>query len=135
MDASAQAIAAYGHAQKGATTERGVEYQVFARITAALAAAERKGRAGFADLAQALHENRQLWDAIIVDLIDDGNALSPDLRAKLLSLGLFVRQQGERVLNGQAAVHPIIAVNRSVMNGLRGIAPHPIEVSEEREPR
>jgi len=135
MDASAQAIAAYGHTQKGAATDRGIEYQVFARITAALTAADRKGKAGFADLAKALHENRRLWDAIIIDLLDDENALGPDLRARLLSLGIFVRQQGEQVLRRRADVQPIIAVNQSVMNGLRGIAPQPVEVPQEGEPR
>lgn len=126
MDASAQAIAAYGHAQKGAATDRGIEYQVFARITAALTAAERRGRAGFGDLVQALHDNRRLWDALTVDLIDDDNRLDPDLRARLLSLAFFVRQHGQKVLNGKAGVRPIVEVNQAVMDGLRGLPPQPV---------
>lgn len=125
MDASAQAIAAYGQTQKGASTERGIEYQVFARVTAALAAAERRGRPGFAELVRALHENRRLWDAITVDLIDDANRLGPELRARLLSLGMFVRQHGQKVMRGQADVRPIVDINRAVMNGLRGVPPGP----------
>ena len=125
MDASTQAIAAYGLAQKGATTDRGLEYQVFARITAAMAAAERKGRSGFNDLVSALHDNRRLWDAITVDLIDDHNELGPELRARLLSLGIFVRNHGQKVLSGGASAEPIIEINRAVMNGLRGLIPEP----------
>ncbi len=128
MDASAQAIAAYGQAQKGATTERGIEYQVFARTSAALSAAERKGKAGFNDLVQALHDNRRLWDAITGDVVNDDNALSPELRAGLLSLAAFVRQHAAKVLRGHASVQPIVDVNRAVMDGLRGIQPHPTEV-------
>mgnify|MGYP003116923272 CR=1 FL=1 len=131
MDASARAIAAYGQAQKGAATDRGIEYQVFARITAALAAADRKGKTGFADLAQALHENRQLWDAVAIDLVDDGNALQADLRAGLLSLAIFVRQHGEKVLHGEASVQAIVDVNQAIMNGLRGMAPGPGAVARE----
>jgi len=133
MDASAQAIAAYGHAQKGATTDRGIEYQVFARITAALTAAERKGKPGFADLVQALHDNGRLWDAITVDLVDDTNKLGPNLRAQLLSLGIFVRQHGRQVLRGKASVEPIVAVNQAVMNGLRGVPTHPVAVPPAKE--
>jgi flagellar biosynthesis activator protein FlaF len=128
MDASAQAIAAYGHAQKGATTDRGIEYQVFSKITASLLAAERQGKAGFNDLVHALHDNRRLWDAITVDIIDDNNELSPNLRAQLLSLAAFVRQHAGKVLRRQAGVQPIVDVNQAVMNGLRGITPQPTAV-------
>jgi len=135
MDASAQAIAAYGQAQKAAATDRGIEYQVFARINAALGAAERKGKTGFAELARALHDNRRLWDAIIIDLIDDNNALAPELRARLLSLGMFVRRHGEQVLHGDAKVKAITDVNQAVMDGLRGIVPQPVEVPLNRNER
>jgi flagellar protein FlaF len=128
MDASTQAISAYGHAQKGATTDRGIEYQVFARTTASLLAAERRGKAGFNDLVGALHDNRRLWDALTVDLIDDGNQLSPKLRAQLLSLAGFVRRHAAKVLRCQASVQPIVDINQAVMNGLCGIAPQPIAV-------
>ena len=128
MDTSARAIAAYGQAQKGAATERGIEYQVFARINAALGAAERKGKSGFVHRAHALYDNRRLWDAIIVDLIDDANVLPPELRARLLSLGMFVRHHGEQVLRDGAKVKAITDVNQAVMDGLRGIVPQPVEV-------
>ena len=102
-----------------------------AAVTAALAAADRKGKTGFADLAQALHENRQLWDAVAIELVDDGNALQADLRAGLLSLAIFVRQHGEKVLHGEASVQAIVDVNQAIMNGLRGMAPGLVAVARE----
>jgi len=128
MDASAQAISAYGQAQRGAATERDIEYQVFARITAAMAAAERKGKAGFGDLVHALHDNGRLWDAITVDMVDDDNKLGLGLRAQLVSLGLFIRQHSDKVLRGQANAQPIVDINQAVMKGLLGVPPQPVPV-------
>lgn len=72
-------------------------------------------------LAVALAENQQFWMALKHDLAEEGNQLPPDLRASLISLGLWVERQTNAIMSGEAKVAPLAAVNRSVTDGLRGV--------------
>ena len=42
-------------------SHQNTEYDTFAQITARLKASTERGKAGFAELAAALHDNRKLW--------------------------------------------------------------------------
>ena len=75
MDIASQAARGYRTAQRQTESARGVEAKLFAEVTAALVGAHRAGREGFKDMAAALHNNRLLWDALLIDLSAEGNRL------------------------------------------------------------
>ncbi|MCL4189806.1 MAG: flagellar biosynthesis regulator FlaF [Rhodobacteraceae bacterium] len=119
MTPLSQARAAYaGHAQP-TRTARGTEYELFARVTHRLKSAEALGRDGFAALAGALHDNRQLWTALAGDVASPGNALPAALRARIFYLAEFTALHSSRVLAREAGPGVLIEINTAMMRGLR----------------
>jgi len=121
MTLANQAFNAYTTVQKNIETPRGLEYQVFSRITGRMAAAARKGIQGFPALVATLHENRMLWDVITLDVAHVDNTYPDDLKARLFYLGEFTRHQTTLILNGKAKAQALIDINTSIMNGLKGV--------------
>lgn len=103
-----------------ARTPRGIEYDLFARVTHRLKAAQSDGQSDFAALAAALHENRRLWSTLAADVAEPRNALPAPLRAQLFYLFEFTDQHSSKVLSGDATVAVLIDINTAVMRGLRG---------------
>jgi flagellar protein FlaF len=99
----------------------------FRRVTAALTrcATETAANdsAGGAErhkrLAGAIHANMELWGAVLHELIDGARTLPPPLRDHLVELAEVSIRHGSYVLRGDAAVEPLIAVNRSIVEGLQ----------------
>jgi flagellar protein FlaF len=109
---------AYG-SQAGVRTDRSVEYDTFARITAALRKAAEAAKANFAAFAQALDDNRRLWTIVAADVADGGNGLPQQLRAQIFYLAEFTIQQTRKVLRGEASADILIEINTMIMRGLR----------------
>jgi len=97
---------------------RGVEYDVFARVTHRLKSAVE--RDDFAGLATALHENLRLWTVLAADVAEPGNALPPTLRARLFYLYEFTEQHSRKVLAKEASAGVLVDINTAIMRGLRG---------------
>ena len=118
---NAHSLAHRAYAAKNAPTRstRSVEYEVIARITHKLKETAERGPAAFPDLAQALHENLELWTVLAADVSDPGNGLPKDLRARIFFLAQFTRQHGPKVLSGEATVAPLLEINTAVLRGLR----------------
>lgn len=119
MNAMNMAKTAYTTSQSPIRTPRGVEYEAFARITHRLKAASTKGRAGFGQLAEALHENRRLWTMLATDVAADDNGLPQDLRARIFYLCEFTGNYSGKVLNDGADVNVLVEINTAIMRGLR----------------
>jgi flagellar biosynthesis regulator FlaF len=77
-------------------------------------AAERHQR-----LARAIHANMELWGAVLHAMVGGTGGLQHPLRAHLVELAEVSIRHGSYVLRGDAAVDPLIAVNRSIIEGLR----------------
>lgn len=118
-------FAARGYATTARETgsEKQVELRVFSRITARIKAADTTQIGGFAELAEALHENVRLWNIIAIDMVDDGNLLPQELRAQILQLADFTRLHTVKVLNGTGDRETLVEINQAIMNGLAGIQP------------
>lgn len=102
---------------------RDLEYEVLARLTGRLKAAlAATGPASSAQRMTALHENRQFWTALAIDLAHPGNALPADLRARLFYLAEFTLQTTDRAVAGTADAEILAEINTIVMRGLRGEA-------------
>ena len=104
-------------APQAAENPRQTEYRLFSEITRGLMAAGAGDRAS-AEFKGAIERNRALWVALRTDLESEANWLAPDLKAKLISLAVWVERHSGLVLKSEADVGPMIAVNRAIMEGL-----------------
>ncbi len=115
------ARSAYSNSSAPIRTDRGTEYEVFAKITRQLKAAA-NAPSNFPALVRALHDNRALWIILATDVADDDNALPANLRAQILYLSEFTTQHSRKVLNKEASVDTLIDINTAIMRGLRNKA-------------
>jgi len=114
-------LRAYQKAQAAAENPRSTEHRLFGQVTGALIEAHRTGLTG-ARLADALDWNRRLWSTLAIDCMDDGNRLTQELRAQIISLSLFVSKYSSQVMQQGAPIDPLIDINRSIMEGLKQAA-------------
>jgi flagellar biosynthesis activator protein FlaF len=62
---------------------------------------------------------RQLWTVFISDLSSDENALPIALRASLISIGIWVRREVDRIDSGQSEnFDGLIEINQMIADGL-----------------
>lgn len=104
-------------------TDRGNEYDIFARVTAALRRAAASAKENFAAFAKALDDNHRLWTRVASDVADDGNMLPKQLRAQIFYLAEFTMTQTSRILRGEASADVLIEINTMIMRGLRNQEP------------
>lgn len=119
MNALNLARTAYSSARTPIRTQQSTEYDVFAQITGRMKTAMARGKAGFAELASALHDNRRLWILLATDVADADNALPQSLRSQIFYLAEFSLQHTGKVLDGNASAEVLVDINTTVMRGLR----------------
>jgi flagellar protein FlaF len=51
--------------------------------------------------------------------MDDRNTLTQDVRAKIISLSLWVSKYSRSVAREKASLDPLIEINRTIMQGLQ----------------
>ncbi len=122
MYESALAEEGYSNPVRSTATPRNIEYQVFARVTGQLSSAWRDSD-DRSKLAQALHDNLNLWTILGTDVAGAGNGLPAELRSKLFYLFEFTRAHTAKVLNGDATAEVLVEINSAIMRGLRGTRP------------
>lgn len=62
---------------------------------------------------------RRLWSILIMDLSSEENRLPPDLRASLISIGIWVRREADLIDSGQSTnFDGLIDVNQIIADGL-----------------
>ena len=129
MQASFLAQQGYGSASRATIDPRAAEYDVFCRVTADLrtAAALPEGFDRQRALIIAAHDNLRLWDFVAYDVASDHNGLPDALKRQLLSLASFMRRVSPQVANGSMAPDDVIAINTSIMTGLK----HRMQTSSE----
>ena len=113
------AVKAYQTAQRAAENPRNTEYRLFGQVTGALIEAQAAGAKGV-DLIDVLDWNRRLWSTLAVDCMDEGNKLSKELRAQIVSLSIWVTKYSSQVMHQGASIQPLIDINRTIMQGLQG---------------
>lgn len=113
MSQTTAATLATAQAYRQRRTSKQLEAEVFARATQALRAAMAGG--GVLDRARALADNRRLWDAVLVSVLDGSNALPVGLRAQLASLARAVLRECEAEEPDLAF---IASINEEISQGL-----------------
>lgn len=114
-------LKAYQNTQLIAENPRETEYRLIGKITGALISAQRQGQTG-GPLAETLDWNRQMWRTLAADCLDDHNKLPDGVRANIVSLSLFVNRYSKDVIRKGVPLDPLIAINRTIMQGLQGAA-------------
>jgi len=112
-------LTAYQNARSRAETPRAAEFRLMSQITGEMMDAETAGLKG-AMLMQPLHRNREMWSAFATDCGATGNGLPRELRAQIISLGLWVERFTSDVVAGRESIGELISLNRTIMEGLRG---------------
>jgi len=111
-------LKAYQATQTATEDPRVTEYRLFGQVTGALLNAKESNAAG-SRLVEAVDWNRRLWRTLAADCMDDRNSLSQDVRAKIISLSLWVAKYSRSVTRGKAPLDPLIEINRNIMQGLQ----------------
>jgi flagellar protein FlaF len=106
----------YAEAIAQTESPREREYRLLARANRLLVEAKDKG--DLATLYRAVLYNRQIWNTFLIDLTDQGNTLPTELKAALISIGIWVEKFSEPVCDGKESVDDLIEVNRTIMEGL-----------------
>lgn len=118
-------IDAYKKTITQTATSRDTEYRLLAQVTSELikAVENKKGAANdptkMAQVASALNWNKQVWDIFVEDCGTAGNQLPRDLRAAIVSLGIWVTKETAIALEGEGDIDSLVAVNRDIMKGLK----------------
>jgi flagellar biosynthesis activator protein FlaF len=110
-------INAYQAARSRAETPRAAELRLMREITGEMIAAHEAGLKG-ALLMPSLYRNREMWSTFVTDCGARGNRLPNDLRAKIISLGLWVDRFTSEVVAGRDSITELVQVNRTIMEGL-----------------
>lgn len=78
-------------------------------------------------LRAALADNEKLWATLKQDLISPSNKMPQEMRASLISLGMFVERHTGSVLSGKGELRPLINVNNAIISGLSGVAAEEVQ--------
>lgn len=69
-------------------------------------------------LMPALHRHREVWSAFSAVCGAQGNMLPDDLRARMISLSIWVDRYTSDVIAGKDSIDSLINVNLEVIDGL-----------------
>ena len=114
-------LQAYQNTQRITEDSRSTEYRLFGQVTGALIDVQRAGQNG-GPLVEAVDWNKKLWRTLAADCMDERNQLPQEVRAKIISISMWVRKYSKEVTREGASVDPLIEINRTIMQGLQGAA-------------
>jgi flagellar protein FlaF len=113
-------LQAYKAAATRAENPREMEYRLFGQVTRALMHAATVDKSDIATRIDALDWNRRLWTTLASDCAQPGNAMDKDLRARIISISLFVGRHSSAIMRGEEDFQALIDINRMIMQGLAG---------------
>jgi len=111
-------LQAYQQAATRVESPRETEYRLFAQVTLALIEAAKADPNDFSRRIDALDWNRRVWTVLADACAHPDNQLTPQLRASIISLALWVSRHTSAVIRKQEEIEPLIGVNRLIMQGL-----------------
>lgn len=110
-------VKAYQQNQLTTENPREVERRLFSQVTAALLAARGKGHQDD-ECINALDWNRRVWSTMASDCSVEGNQLTKELRAGIISLSIWVGKYTSQVMRGKETIDALIDINKTIMEGL-----------------
>ena len=95
------------------------EKQLLSRSIDMLSAAQHSGLKS-QQAIEAIHFMTRVWTSFVEDLGSEENALPTDLRANLISIGLWVLREGEEVRQGRSEnFEGLIEVSQIIRDGIQ----------------
>lgn len=68
---------------------------------------------------KAIFFTSKLWSVLVEDLADPGNMMPPALRAQIISIGIWILRELERLRSGEAtSFADVIVVSKAIRDGL-----------------
>jgi flagellar protein FlaF len=116
-------LAAYAKTNSVVRTPREQERDIIALVTQRLRAAS-SAKDDAILLARAVSDNTTVWYILISDLASEGNQLPIDLRAQIVSVGLAVIRECEKLNKSDVDLDFLISINQAIIEGLSD-APNP----------
>jgi flagellar protein FlaF len=118
-------LARYAAVQDAAASPREIELRAFRYVNGLLStASDTPAR------VTALHKTHRLWSLLIADLTLPANTLPPDLKGRLISLGLWAQREATARMGDAGSLAPLIDLHRDMIAGLeaqaRAPAPRPV---------
>ncbi|BAF86648.1 MULTISPECIES: flagellar biosynthesis regulator FlaF [Azorhizobium] len=105
--------------EDSSTESRARERDAFDRALELLVSAESAGL-DTPECRAAMLFLQRLWGLLIRDLTDANNELAPELRADLVSIGLWNIREADRVLEQSSSnFSGLININRTIRDGLQ----------------
>jgi flagellar protein FlaF len=85
-----------------------------------LLAAAKQGGTGSVQAVEAIHFMSRIWTSFMEDLGSSDNALPVELRANLISIGLWLLREGESVRQGRSDnFDGLIEVSQIIRDGIQ----------------
>ncbi|MFN6953172.1 MAG: flagellar biosynthesis regulator FlaF [Acetobacteraceae bacterium] len=110
----------YANVQSRIETPRETEIRAFRYVNGLLASArDAAGRAA------ALHKTHRLWSILLGELTNPENKLPVELRAGLVSLGLWAQREALARISDDRGVEPLLALHRDMIEALEAQAAVP----------
>lgn len=109
---------AYSKTLRTTEAPRQTEYRLFAQITGDLMRIKDDPHMPAAQKADALDRNRRLWMVLAADCRESSNQLPDQLKARIISISIWVIKHTNSVIRDGDAVDDLIEVNRTIMQGL-----------------
>ena len=122
-------LQAYKTAATRTENPREMEYRLFGQVTRALMHASTVDRTDVATRIDALDWNRRLWSTLATDCANPDNGMDKALRARIISISLFVSKHSSAVMRGEDDFEALIDINKMVMQGLAGPGPSAAEAA------
>jgi flagellar protein FlaF len=110
-------LAAYAKTNSVVRTAREQERDIIALVTQRLRAAS-SAKDDAILLARAVSDNTTVWYILVSDLASDGNQLPIELRAQIVSVGLAVIRECEKLNKSEVDLDFLISINQAIIDGL-----------------
>ena len=112
------AVSAYRKTTSATLSPKLQEREIVARVTHRLKLAQQKNDP--VETARAVSDNQVLWTVLMADLQNPLNSLPPALKASIVSIGMAVMREMDRMGKGTLDYDFLITVNQNIMDGLEG---------------
>jgi len=114
----------YQTSQNALESPRQLEYRLFSSVTRALMDVRplmgTGNPADVAKIASAIGWNREVWNHLMPEVLDETNQLSKDVKISLINICIFVNRHTDKITQGESTdVEALIQINRNIMDGLK----------------
>ena len=76
--------------------------------------------AGSRESLEAMMFTRRLWGIFIEDLASPANELTPEMRANIISIGLWIMRESEEIRLGRSDnIEGVIDISKIILEGLQ----------------